>query len=446
MFLPSTGAGTSPSGLQSEYGHATGDEPRSLPIERLEHEIASLAAHISATTCRWLLLVAEFDRRDAHEAWGFHSCAGWLSWRCSVAPRAAREHLRVARRLDELPLVRETFSHGELSYSKVRAISRIAKPEQEAELLELARHATAAQLERVVRGYRRAVSLESAQDAEERRHLSFSWEEDGSLSFRGRLTPEEGALFVAAIEAAREAADDESLTGTDGGPAEPPRHSGKNADAVVTMAETLLASGPAARTGGERHQVVVHADAEVLSEDAAEGRCEIDGGPPICPETARRIACDASIVRMHEDRSGLLNIGRKTRAIPPAIRRALRGRDGGCRFPGCTNHRWVDAHHIRHWADGGETALDNLVHLCRRHHRLLHEGGFTLECRADGRLRFRRPDGKPLPVAPAPPARSSRPRLNTDRVAAIPLPLSAGEPMDLDLTVAGLLARAGPAP
>jgi Domain of unknown function (DUF222) len=192
----------------SEGKRARGGAERELgsaPTEWIEREVGELGAHIAAATCRWLGLVAELDRRGAHEAWGFHSCGAWLAWRCGVDPRSAREHVRVARALEGLPLVHECFSRGELSYSKVRAITRIATPETEAELLEMARYATAAQLDRLVRGYRRAVSLESAEAAHHDRFLSCEWDEDGSLRVRGRLAPEDGALFLKAIEHGRDA-------------------------------------------------------------------------------------------------------------------------------------------------------------------------------------------------------------------------------------------------
>jgi hypothetical protein len=138
---------------------------------------------------------------------------------------------------------------------------------------------------------------------------------------------------------------------------------------------------------------------------------------------------------------GTISVGRKIRAIPPSIRRALRNRDRGCRFPGCTNHRWVDGHHIHHWADGGETRLDNLVQLCRRHHRLLHEGGFSVEAQDDGDLLFRRPDGAEMPIVPPPVGRS--PNRRPERtVPAMPLPLCRGERMDYDIAVSGMLFRA----
>ena len=125
-----------------------------------------------------------------------------------------------------------------------------------------------------------------------------------------------------------------------------------------------------------------------------------DGALHVSAETSRRIACDASIVRMTHAADGtVLDVGRKTRSIPPAIRRALEARDQRCRFPGCAS-RWCDAHHVVHWADGGPTSLDNLLLLCRRHHRAIHEGGFAVWPDADGGFTFVRPDGTPIQEAP----------------------------------------------
>jgi hypothetical protein len=148
----------------------------------------------------------------------------------------------------------------------------------------------------------------------------------------------------------------------------------------------------------DRHQVVVHVDAETLR-DQAPGRCHIEHGPALPVETVRRLTCDASLVRITEDEDGEpLDVGRKTRTIPPAIRRALRSRDAGCCFPGCTYQRYLDAHHIEHWADGGQTKLKNLVTLCRTHHRLVHEGGIRVEALQGGGFRFLRPDGRPFDI------------------------------------------------
>jgi hypothetical protein len=402
-----------------------------MPVEHLEREITELAAHINAATCRWLLLVGEFDRREAWAEWGAKSCVHWLSARCGIGPTAAREQVRVARRLAEFPAIRDRFEQGELSYSQVRALTRVATPEIEEELLTVARHATGAQLEVLVRAYRGvlATELETVRRAHENRYLVHSHEDDGSLVIRARLPAEEGALVLAALEAGRDAlregargasaeappspddppredASAEAPTIPDdpqrqGASAEAPvgRPSVSNADALVLMAETLLASGPSRGDAAERHQVVVHVDAATLS-DEGDGTCQLDEGAALHPETARRLACDASLVRIIERDGRPLSVGRKTRTISPALKRALRSRDGGCRFPGCTERRFVDAHHIEHWARGGKTALGNLVHLCRRHHRLVHEGGYAIERGAAGAIAFRRPDGRLILKAP----------------------------------------------
>jgi hypothetical protein len=411
------------------------------PTEWIEREIGELAAHIAAATCRWLELIAELDRRGGHEAWGFHSCGAWVAWRCSIDPRSAREHVRVARALEELPLVRERFSHGELSYSKVRALTRIATPEIEAELVEMARFATAAQLDRLVRGYRRAVSLESAEASHRDRFLSCEWEEDGSLRIRGRLAPEDGALFLKALGAGGDAIRER----------EEASERINDADALMEIAESALAGDFLPRPAGERHQVIVHADAEALTGTEEAAGCHIDDGPAICAESARRLACDASLLTILHGEGRVLDVGRKTRAIPSSMRRAIDVRDEGrCQFPGCENRRWVDAHHIVHWARGGQTKIDNLVLLCSRHHRLVHEGGFGVARVADGSLVFRRPDGRPVPAVPSFArgscaelrARNRRARLRIDPDSAIPL--GRGEPFDRELAVSGLLARAGP--
>lgn len=169
---------------------------------------------------------------------------------------------------------------------------------------------------------------------------------------------------------------------------------------------------------------------------ASSPRCELEHGPGLHAETARRLACDSSLVAIAERDGEPLSVGRKTRSIPPAVRRALRSRDGGCRFPGCTAHRFVDAHHIEHWADGGTTELANLVHLCRRHHRLVYEGRFRLEARAGRELVFRRPDGTALPASP--PLPGARPSRRTKGQAV------AGTPSE-NRRLTGPLGRCGPA-
>ena len=162
----------------------------------------------------------------------------------------------------------------------------------------------------------------------------------------------------------------------------------QRADALALVAESFLKHGAEALSGGERHQIVIHVDEETLRE-RAQGRSEFEHGPSMPVETVRRLSCDCSYVKITEDEKGEpLDVGRKTRSIPPALRRALNSRDKGCVFPGCTHKRYVDGHHVHHWAEGGETKLGNLVSLCRFHHRQVHEGGIRIERLDDGAWRF----------------------------------------------------------
>jgi hypothetical protein len=200
------------------------------------------------------------------------------------------------------------------------------------------------------------------------------------------------------------------------------------------MADTALASVHD-RSGGDRYHVVVHVDAETLAEDG--DGAALEDGPAVAAETGRRLSCDASLVAVSERNGKPLGVGRKTRTVPPTLRRALTARDRGCRFPGCENHRFVDAHHIQHWARGGDTALKNLVLLCRRHHRLVHEGGYSI----DDRLRFYDPWGRHIPPVRRPPPGDPDALCRRTSLAAVAS--GDGDPMDLDLAVDVLLAATG---
>lgn len=450
-----------------------------IPLEQLEHQITELAAHIHAATCRWLLLVAEFDRREAWRQWGCKSTAHWLSWQCGVDPGAAREQTRVARRLSELPLVRDGFARGELSYSKARAISRVATEATEECLVDMARHCTAAQLERLVRAYRgvQSAELDAANAAHARRFLSWRWDDDGTLSIRGRLGPEEGMAFITALEGeaaaaaaavrVEEGADDVSaetsvrLRGDGGAPDEEsagsalmPCQTGRGAraaDALCALIEVARVERGSQRSAAGLTHVVVHVDEDTLRSDEIIDRCHLDDGPAVPPETARRLCCDGSIVLLRERGDRPLDVGRLTRTIHPALRRALENRDGACVFPGCGRRDRLQAHHLDHWARGGRTDLDNLALVCPFHHRLAHEGGFSVAWR-EGTLVFIRPNGRE--VAPAPPPVEGRateiPRRNAAAGHSITArtckPKWYGEVLHVDLAVANLCDRedAGP--
>ncbi|MCI0435130.1 MAG: HNH endonuclease [Gemmatimonadetes bacterium] len=480
-------------------------------VERLGDAIAELAAHLHAATYRLLELLREFDER---QGWGrgFRSCAHWLSWRTGIAPGAAREKVRVARALAVLPQVSGAMRRGALSYAKVRAITRVARPENEERLLEVAPCGTAAHMETIVRAWRRVDRLEELSEERERharRHLTVHVDDDGSYVVRGRLDPEVGAVLMRAIEAAQRGLFRADRSRDADGPSAIQRR----ADAIGIVAEAALRNGfgapgspgrttdrtlppvsarddasePACErrhTWGraDRYLVVLHVDAAALSAagDARAGSSRSSRTAPDPPrgagqaevahaatgggdavldgvrvpaETSRRIACDAGrLIMTHDADGGLLDVGRRTRTVPAAIRRALEHRDRACRFPGC-DARFCDAHHIVHWADGGRTRLDNLVLLCRRHHRAVHEERFTIARDAPGVLAFRDPRGREIPPMPAPPVLAEDPvmALCTQHVALgiEPHPLSAtprwnGEALDLDFAILTLREAAAP--
>jgi hypothetical protein len=401
--------------------------PAELPTEHLEAELCELASHLAAGMARWIALVDEYDRREGWGKWsGVGSTAHWISWQCACSLRTARDHVRVARALRDLPLTLEAFSRGSLSYSKVRALSRVATPDSEDFLLHQATYATASQLDRMLRAYERSECEEPTEPT-----LSWHWNRDGSLTVEARLAPDDGRAFLDALESARTQIREESRPDRDeDGSAEPPSpllgDVRTNADALSVIAESFLAHGPRERAGPQRRQLVVHVDLERLAGDAR-GRSELDHGPPIDPETARRLGCDASVQVLVKRGKRALYLGRKTRSISPALNLALRERDDGCRFPGCTNRRFGDAHHITPWALGGSTEPENLVLLCRRHHRLIHEGGFSVAGNANEELVFRDPRGEILDNAPSPPPGS----LSGLPIAPDTLLTGDGERMDL---------------
>ena len=566
-------------------------------VETLGDRIADLAARIQAATHELLVLIRQFDERDGWE--GFASCAHWLSWRIGLAPGAAREKVRVAHALANLPRLSAALQRGAVSYSKVRAVTRVATPATEQALLDVALAGTAAHVEQVVRTWRR-VDRAAEQAEDRRRHESralHTWvDDDGMIVVRGRLTPEVGAVLRRALEAALDAGAGTAgpAAGVDGEPhaagpdattpdatapdaAAPHATAGgraageatdemaptiaqRRADALGMVAECALAGGLDKGTAGDRYQVVVHVDADTLAGDgeqrenhaaaarpgnsavddgaavdsavvnraaveraaagrpdespagggatagpgpetparyvpagtyrrraeevsptADEGSAALPDGPSrfvpdvdraprrrrtACPgptggqsaldeaggihvsaETARRLACDAATVTMRHGPAGeVLDVGRRTRTISPALRRALAARDRHCRFPGCHAVR-CDAHHLEHWAQGGATALGNLVLLCRRHHRAVHEEGFQVALDAAGEARFLRPDGRPLPEAPALPAVTEPPlapvtaRLDRAGIRIGPhtaTPAWRGERLDVDWAVSVL--------
>jgi hypothetical protein len=437
---------------------------------QLGKAITLLSAQINMANHRLLQMIAEFDLHGGWRADGaLRSCAHWLAANCGMAIGPAREKVRVARCLAGLPEVDQAFAEGELSYSKVRAITRVATPENEGFMVCIAEQNSASHLEKLVGKYRpvddsglvgilpegvpeRVPESDAEPDVcdappevdeearrEQARELYWFQDEDGMWIIHAKLPPEQGQLVMKALQAVARPLEEErqeawkakqkkrmqavarnilrrsreAPSGTEAGddgiarerlPANVAyeradekisaetfsQHMNRiRADALVNMVEHFLASAPDYRElqglkGSERCQVVLHVDVNTLREQrsgvcCAHGKAHFEDKPWLSPATARRLSCDASLVTVLEDEPGqVLNVGRRSRIVPPHIRRALRERDGVCQYPGCHESQYVDAHHIQHWADGGETSLDNLVTLCRNHHRQLHRGCFDV--------------------------------------------------------------------
>ena len=304
--------------------------------EHLGAQISELCSYIYAAEHRLLTLIREFDEQEGWAHLGFHSCAYWLNFKCGIDMNTARERVRVAHALGRLPKIDARFAKGAISYSKVRAVTRIAEEADEDYLLMIMKHGTAHHVEKLVRLYRRAECLQDTEAAKERhdnRQLSYHYDHDGCLVIKGRFPADQGELIVKALEMAMEkqfeaasvgaasAATDVSADHVPSGQtSEPTPVATRRADALAEVAETYMNSEPVPNSTADRYQVVVH----VAASDS-EKTPHIENGPHVSAETSRRISCDSSVLRIDEDKNGEpLAIGRKSRSIPPAMRRALR--------------------------------------------------------------------------------------------------------------------------
>ena len=397
-----------------------------MSVAELADGICLRAGRIAAAQAELLAWVAEFDRREGWAGTGLLSCAHWLSWQIGLSPSAAREQVRVARGLEELPAVAAAFSDGRVSYSKVRAITRVAGPKDGVDWVELARHSSAAQLEKIVRGVRRA----HANEAAERDPDAAAW----SLRTRTRfddngnfvLTISGPAQYLPVLQAGiaakraelqreRDAAADDAamppepdLDSPAGASAEAPEPAPvTDAEALVALTEEALATEHATHPAmARRRRPQLNAQVDPLSGWARQANGEL-----LPPGSLR------AVMKTLPGRSGVLrlrpvtpadlrrhDLGRTQREANSALRELLGTLDGErCRFPGCTRHNKLHAHHVVFWSDGGETSLHNLVLVCSRHHTLIHAQGFVLVLHADRRLDVRTPDGVPILHHPAQP-------------------------------------------
>jgi len=402
------------------------EDPALMPLEHLEARICQLAGHLAAGTCRFLQLVADFDAREGWASWEMPSCAAWLSWKCQLAPGTAREQVRVARALKELPVTCAEFAAGRLSYAKVRALTRIATAETERGLVEMATPMTAGQVERFARAHRQVSAGEQDGRRPVVRERTVRWRQDDTgISVTFALPPAEGAVVLQALRAwvgdvdhphddhdgpapegqtpEQRLAERDAADGIDWDAGHKPwrreRIPGEDlADAIVGICGGYLSGRVAGAGNPDLYQVIIHAGTGAITGEpdpavprppgagvsaetpgpvtsgvsagtpsqraivppethpAWPWRCRVEDGQVVDPVALRVIACDATISAIVHDAAGnVISAGRRSRKPGAALRRAVRERDRyRCRFPGCESRR-VDLHHIRFWANVGET-------------------------------------------------------------------------------------------
>jgi len=426
-------------GGMAQPGGEPSPSPSPVPLERLEAQICEVAGHLAAATCRFLVLLAEFDERRGWASWELNSCAAWLSWKCQMSSGTAREHVRVARALRDLPVIRAEFAAARLSYVKVRALTRIATPVTEEQLAVMAGPMTGNQLERFARAHRQCSRADDA--------------------------PLPGAVLLKALRAAAAEVDQPPPDVSAQTPPLPVVATSSDlADALVVVAEAFLAGKVAGSDDAEVYQVVIHAGTDVittqagvsaetsppsppatdLADPADPARCHIEDGAAISVTTAQMLTCTAALSWMVHDGGGrILNLGRRRRRPDKALRKAARERDRGrCRFPGCESRK-VDLHHVQYWSNGGRTCLENLISLCRRHHTAVHDRGYLIAASPDGSFAFFQPGGTPLPLSPSLPAPDGT-IAGVHDAAITPetiIPPWSGERLDLDYAIYTCLAN-----
>lgn len=451
VIADSVTADTRRQDLLVEYARALGPDPELAHLDdaALEQAVRVGAAEIAAATCRWLEHLAELVVRGRWAVDGARTPAYWLSWALGMANSTAREHIRVALRLRECPKIRDRFAAGELSYSKARALTRVATPEVEDMLLEWADAAPAHVLDRIIADARRQQTPTT--DASERIDLGVTrhWCEDGTYELRLRVDTAAGLELDQAIdrlleldEGEAEAEADSTRGGAEASDEHEPRPRAslrhRAADLVVEAISAAVAAAPSDTSGADRHLVVVHTTpAELLAAsdsiggddapaEAGDGSaCSVlaeEGSAPagagsataqrrtfvhdgrgrvrvMSARTLWRLACAARLDLAVSRDGHPADLGRSRRAPDARLRRLLQARDRTCRFPGCGATLFLHAHHVQHWQDGGPTDLDNLVLLCRFHHTVVHTG-WELVPDGPGRWTFHAPHRtRPMPWA-----------------------------------------------
>lgn len=461
----------------------------------VERQLCEIAAHLHAATAQVAGLAADFNELEGWCGDGLRSFAHWLTVNAGFAPHTGSELLRVGQALRELPLIREAFAAGRLSFDSVRELTRVATAADEAVWLDVAVAATGAQLARICKACRRVLDLDSREHADDqlgRRGLWSHVEDDGMISLRALLLPEEGALVLAAVEAAMRA--NQAVAVPDGDAIEAAANDGRagaqpelalngpdtvmgdtvpgdampgdsvtpavddvsptnavrvvsaedavpdpaelwpaqRADALVSLCEHVVAvNGGGLAADPATLPMLVHVDVGVLTGSDPDGRRHLDGGPALSLSTIQRLGCDASVITITEHDGIPVDVGRRQRIVPRGLRIAVQNRDQTCRFPACAvPAQRTHAHHLEHWAHDGPTVRDNIVSLCHFHHRRLHDGVFAIRGNPDADLVFETSEGRPI----------VRPPCEVDRdvgVAGLRAVLADGDKLNIDATTAG---------
>ena len=405
--------------------------PESLSAAELERDVVEGYAKQASNFAWWLSRVAEFDRRELFVHLGVNSCSHWLTLRCGISSRTAREHVKVARQLDDLPAVRTAFSEGRVSYSKVRAVCRVATPATEAFLLDLAFSLTTPQLERSIMAYEAAHRRNTAEDDMARRErcgIHRSVDHDGLVRYEMIVEPQESLLMDKAMEygcdqvydtqkraarAAAEAAErgeEDSGEGADGAgdgppiakPSYPRGPKGRLEGLLWSVRRGLVNFNRPEAVFAEPYQIVVH-----VKEGAAfvdhEGNVDLGNGLTVHPKTLQKMACASMITAMLEGSDERpLDLGRTKRVATRKQKIALSARYPTCQFPGCEiGWQRCEFHHLDFWArDKGSTDLERMRPLCGAHHDLVHIGGWQLVLDHRGRVMAVTPGGSIVPPVP----------------------------------------------
>lgn len=417
------------------FGYASG-MPAVADVELLERTLLAQAAQVHAANAALAETLALFDAAQGWHGAGIRSLGHWCDVNLGLSSPGAHRLSRAAVRLAELPELRAAFESGALSMEKVLLVTSVATRASEEKFTVIAQTASVAQLQRICAEYRRLDRDDSAAASDERhrrRQVVSRPDDSGLIRIVALLEPEEAAIVLAAIDARVEDAWRRDRPSDDATP--PTELVARRADALVELASEGMVEGPDPVVRGERIEVRVHVDAEVLAGTREDGISFIEGIGPVAPAVVRRLLCDARVCTVREELEGIFNLGRSQRTVSRRQRRALHRRDRGCRFPGCRMRRFVDAHHVVPWDDRGATDMDNLMLLCAAHHRSFHEGEYRIDALGGGDFTFRGPDGRII----APPPLRAEPGA-APPASQVPRAEGGGARFDLGLTIDALVS------